>query len=287
MNNSLIEIQAGYDLERKKGIPKGATHESGLGDYYKVDDGETFIWLADKECWVHMNPPPMNLKPIEMQVDCTEDVESNLAWLVRNIEGWPPGTNIALVSEPGKDGNRSATFFWYAPHVPLDKGEIRQESWLDAKSTRHLRFGSNKTADQSQQNQQPQEPKMTFTTEGFALVNQSKQPLELVGRKADQDKPRMDLIPPHAEKLMAEVLTFGAKKYTPENWRKVPDLTTRYTAAAMRHINDYRSGHSVDSETGIHHLAHAMCCLAFIIENDVLLEVERHAENNPPAPASQ
>ena len=111
--------------------------------------------------------------------------------------------------------------------------------------------------------------------------------LDMVGRKADQDKPRMDLIPPHAEKLMADVLTFGAKKYSPDNWRKVPDLTNRYTATAMRHINDYRSGNSSDSETGIHHLAHAMCCLAFIIENDVLSEVERHAESNNPAPASQ
>lgn len=86
------------------------------------------------------------------------------------------------------------------------------------------------------------------------------------GKKHDADKPRMELIPPHAELLLAEVLTLGAARYGDDNWRKVPNMERRYIAAAMRHINAYRRGESLDPDSGLPHLAHAMCSLAFILE---------------------
>lgn len=91
---------------------------------------------------------------------------------------------------------------------------------------------------------------------------------DVVGRKYDHEKPRMDLIPPRAEWAMAEVLTYGAQKYGEDNWRHVENRRARYLAAALRHINAYREGHDSDEETHIHHLAHAMCCLAFIVEEE-------------------
>lgn len=98
------------------------------------------------------------------------------------------------------------------------------------------------------------------------MVEHCEQTLDMVGRKADSDKPRMDLIPPKAEKLLAEVLSYGAQKYAPNNWKHVPDAHDRYIAAAMRHINSHRSGEEIDPESGLPHLAHAMCSLAFILE---------------------
>lgn len=95
------------------------------------------------------------------------------------------------------------------------------------------------------------------------------EPIPAPGMKFDDGKPRMDLIPPHAEQMLAMVLTFGAKKYAPDNWRLVENPEQRYIAAAMRHINAYRSGEINDPETGLPHLAHAMCCLAFLIELQV------------------
>lgn len=89
---------------------------------------------------------------------------------------------------------------------------------------------------------------------------------EKVGIKHDADKPRFDLIPPRAEEMLAKVLTFGANKYAPGNWQHVPDAENRYIAAALRHINAQRIGEHSDPETGLPHLAHAMCCLAFVIE---------------------
>lgn len=89
------------------------------------------------------------------------------------------------------------------------------------------------------------------------------------GVKYDIDKPMMDLIPPLMEMEVAMVLTFGAAKYGPDNWRKVPDLRRRYIAAAKRHINALQQGDERDDESGLHHAAHAVCCLMFIGEVDL------------------
>lgn len=90
------------------------------------------------------------------------------------------------------------------------------------------------------------------------------------GVKYDGDKPRMSLVPPKAILEVAKVLTYGAKKYSAENWRKVPEAHQRYLDAALRHINQYHQGQIIDNETGINHLAHAICSLLFIVELDQL-----------------
>lgn len=86
------------------------------------------------------------------------------------------------------------------------------------------------------------------------------------GRKDDTGKLRYDLVPFAALDEVVDVLTYGAQKYAPENWRHVPDAQTRYFAAAMRHLSRWKQGEIVDDETGCDHLAHAVCCLMFLIE---------------------
>lgn len=88
------------------------------------------------------------------------------------------------------------------------------------------------------------------------------------GIKYDGEKPRFDLIPVHAEEAVAKVLTFGAKKYDDENWKKVDNDKKRYIAAARRHISAWMKGQVYDSESGLHHLAHAVTCLMFILEKE-------------------
>lgn len=87
-----------------------------------------------------------------------------------------------------------------------------------------------------------------------------------IGLKYDAGKPRMGLIPARAEELVAEVLTYGAQKYSENNWRYVDDADQRYLDAAMRHLNAYRRGEVNDSETNLPHLAHTVCCLMFMLE---------------------
>jgi hypothetical protein len=87
-----------------------------------------------------------------------------------------------------------------------------------------------------------------------------------VGRKDDGGKLRFDLIPPRAEELIVQVLTYGAKKYAPENWRVVPNAVERYTAAYRRHMNKLAQGEELDPESGLPHLAHAATSLLFLLE---------------------
>ncbi|AUR84372.1 hypothetical protein NVP1054O_68 [Vibrio phage 1.054.O._10N.261.52.A1] len=86
------------------------------------------------------------------------------------------------------------------------------------------------------------------------------------GLKFDQDKPRYDLLPPKAVDELAKVLTFGAEKYAPNSWQGVEDGINRYRAALLRHTFAIQRGELVDSESGLPHSAHAMCCAAFIVE---------------------
>lgn len=88
------------------------------------------------------------------------------------------------------------------------------------------------------------------------------------GKKFDGNKTRYDLLPPKALDEFAKVLTFGASKYGPENWKQLDDLTNRYFAAAQRHLWAFKRGESHDDESGFHHLAHALCCIAFMLEDE-------------------
>ena len=83
--------------------------------------------------------------------------------------------------------------------------------------------------------------------------------------KHDQDKPAMELLPFVAIEKVAEVLSFGAKKYGENNWRRV-DRPNRYLGAALRHLVAYGRGEVFDKESGLSHLAHAACCVLFLLE---------------------
>lgn len=102
------------------------------------------------------------------------------------------------------------------------------------------------------------------------------------GLKFDDDKPKMDLLCPFAMEELAKVLTFGAKKYDAWNWSK-GIKTSRLLAAAFRHLFAYARGENIDPETGLHHVAHAMCCCMFIVgmphyiggQDDRLLRIDK------------
>lgn len=85
------------------------------------------------------------------------------------------------------------------------------------------------------------------------------------GRKDDQEKIRLDLIPSSAIIALGRVLTFGAKKYDDNNWRKGMKWG-RLIGATLRHLFAWMGGQDKDPETGYSHLWHALCCIAFLIE---------------------
>lgn len=86
-----------------------------------------------------------------------------------------------------------------------------------------------------------------------------------VGIKYDNEKLRYNLMPEGVIEQEIRVMMFGAKKYEIDNWKRVEDWRRRYVEAAKRHLIAYENGEEYDKESGLHHLAHARCCLAFLL----------------------
>jgi len=84
--------------------------------------------------------------------------------------------------------------------------------------------------------------------------------------KADAGKPKLTLVPPQIIRDIAVIREYGNKKYgDPENWKTVEKQ--RYQDAAYRHWLAYlEDNKGVDSESGLTHLAHLACNLAFLCE---------------------
>lgn len=83
------------------------------------------------------------------------------------------------------------------------------------------------------------------------------------GKKLDAGKRRFTLLPWSVVGEVVDVLEFGARKYAVDNWKKVPDAETRYVNAALRHVVAVIEGEEIDPESGLPHLAHAICSLMF------------------------
>ena len=99
------------------------------------------------------------------------------------------------------------------------------------------------------------------------------------GRKADAGKPRPSLLPWRAIKQIVAVLEFGAAKYGADNWQRVPEARQRYFDATMRHLLAWWDGERLDAESGLPHLAHAGCCILFLLWADKDASEEKAAHD--------
>lgn len=84
--------------------------------------------------------------------------------------------------------------------------------------------------------------------------------------KNDVDKPRYDLLPMDAVEEIVKVLTKGAEKYAPDNWRADGGFEWhRLIRAAYGHLAAFHRGEDNDPEWGLSHLAHLGCCVLFLL----------------------
>jgi len=106
-------------------------------------------------------------------------------------------------------------------------------------------------------------------------------------KKFDKGKPDLSLLPRHSLEQVALVLMMGANKYGRYNWAGGMKWS-RMVGAAMRHIVAFNDGENTDPESGISHLAHAVCGLIFLLEyqHNNLGEDDRYVRDNNPGSAS-
>lgn len=90
--------------------------------------------------------------------------------------------------------------------------------------------------------------------------------------KADAGKLKLTLVPRGIIRAVARIRMYGNEKYhDPENWRTVE--IERYRDAAFRHFLSYLDDpQGVDEESGLPHLWHLACNVAFLVEMEGLHE---------------
>lgn len=80
----------------------------------------------------------------------------------------------------------------------------------------------------------------------------------------DQGKTDWSLLPIKAIELVLQVLMFGAKKYGRDNWKSGFHYRRCYNSC-QRHLAAWIELEDNDKESGLPHLAHAVCSLLFLI----------------------
>ena len=82
--------------------------------------------------------------------------------------------------------------------------------------------------------------------------------------KFDFGKPLFSLIEPKFTFELAKVLTMGAEKYGPEDWKTTDNAHRRYLDALHRHLNAFERGEMDDPESGQSHLIHVAANAMFL-----------------------
>ncbi len=84
------------------------------------------------------------------------------------------------------------------------------------------------------------------------------------GLRYNSGKLRYDLLPTDSTAELVKVLTYGANKYAARNWERGQKWSIPY-ASCLRHLQAWYAGEDNDPESGLSHLAHAACNIAFLL----------------------
>lgn len=83
--------------------------------------------------------------------------------------------------------------------------------------------------------------------------------------KKDNNKPPIQLIEPDFIFGIADVLGFGCKKYSKNNWKKpIHDEQDRIFGSIQRHLWSWKKGNVLDDESKRNHLLHAATDIMFL-----------------------
>lgn len=99
-------------------------------------------------------------------------------------------------------------------------------------------------------------------SEGISSKAQTANPKDLIGNT----KVAISRFPVIGTIMGAHAMMDGAEKYGPYNWREKNVVAHIYVDAAMRHWMDWFEGQETASDSGVHHLGHAIACAAILLD---------------------
>lgn len=107
----------------------------------------------------------------------------------------------------------------------------------------------------------------------------SDNPKQDIGAK----KAPLELVPPALLIAASQALANGADKYGAYNYRAAGVKASIYYAAALRHLSAWWDGEEIAADSGVPHLAHAVACLAILLDTE---SIGRMVDDRPPAGAA-
>src|SRR3990167_6604477 len=109
----------------------------------------------------------------------------------------------------------------------------------------------------TQEIERPTNPKLDCTSK-------PSNPKDIIG----SDKLPLHLWPETATALGCLGMLDGALKYGRANFLAIGVRASIYVDACRRHVNKWFEGEDLDPDSGLPHLAHALACLAILVDAD-------------------
>jgi len=97
---------------------------------------------------------------------------------------------------------------------------------------------------------------------GHEMIPDKTNPKDLIGVK----KVSTFVFPSAALLHGSHAMMNGASKYGPYNWREKKVKASIYLDALERHITSWKEREEIAEDSGVHHLGHALACIAIIID---------------------
>lgn len=92
-----------------------------------------------------------------------------------------------------------------------------------------------------------------------------KEKVEAGALRYDNNKIRLDLIPPILNEEIGKILTMGSNKYAPRNW-ELGMKWSRCIASLKRHLHSFEKGIDYDEESKELHLSHVIVNAMFLLQ---------------------